>query len=63
MTWKLKGSDEDQAESMAFLVNAFGAAIFLIFAVLLAVFNRFTSVGADPVGDRAIDDRRLPRRA
>ena len=44
MTWKLKGSDEDQAESMAFLVNAFGAAIFLIFAVLLAVFNRFTSV-------------------
>src|SRR5690606_2303686 len=45
VNWKLKGSDEDQAESQAFLVNAFGAAIFLIFAVLLAVFNRFTSVG------------------
>ena len=28
----------------AFLGNAFGAAIFLIFIVLLAQFNKFTSV-------------------
>jgi multidrug efflux pump len=43
--WKLKGSDEEQAEAADFLVKAFGAALFLIFAVLLAVFNKFSSVG------------------
>ncbi|MCU0826926.1 MAG: efflux RND transporter permease subunit [Tabrizicola sp.] len=43
--WKLAGEDEQQAESMAFLANAFIAAIFLIFAVLLAQFNSFRSVG------------------
>ncbi|MBL9050202.1 MAG: efflux RND transporter permease subunit [Tabrizicola sp.] len=43
--WKLAGEDEEQAEAMAFLANAFVAAIFLIFAVLLAQFNNFTSVG------------------
>jgi multidrug efflux pump len=43
--WKLAGEDEEQAEAMAFLANAFGAAIFLIFVVLLAQFNSFTSVG------------------
>jgi multidrug efflux pump len=42
--WKLAGSNEDSAEAGAFLVNAFGAAIFLIFLVLLAQFNKFTSV-------------------
>ena len=42
--WKLGGSNEDSAEAGAFLVNAFGAAIFLIFIVLLAQFNKFTSV-------------------
>ena len=42
--WKLAGSNEDSAEAGAFLVNAFGAAIFLIFIVLLAQFNKFTSV-------------------
>ncbi len=42
--WKLGGEDEDSAEAGAFLVNAFGAAIFLIFAVLLAQFNKLTSV-------------------
>lgn len=43
--WKLAGEDEEQAEAMAFLANAFGAAIFLIFVVLLAQFNSFISVG------------------
>jgi len=42
--WKLGGSNEDSAEAQAFLGNAFGAAIFLIFVVLLAQFNKFTSV-------------------
>jgi len=42
--WKLVGSDEDRAEAQAFLMSAFGAAIFLIFAVLLAQFNRLSSV-------------------
>jgi multidrug efflux pump len=42
--WKLAGEDAEQAEAMAFLANAFGAAIFLIFVVLLAQFNNFTSV-------------------
>jgi len=44
VNWKLTGEDEDSAEAGAFLVNAFGAAIFLIFAVLLAQFNKLTSV-------------------
>ncbi len=43
--WKLAGEDAEQAEAMAFLAKAFGAAIFLIFVVLLAQFNSFTSVG------------------
>ncbi|MEO5759363.1 MAG: efflux RND transporter permease subunit [Mesorhizobium sp.] len=42
--WKLAGSNEDSAEASAFLGKAFGAAIFLIFLVLLAQFNKFTSV-------------------
>ncbi len=42
--WKLAGSNEDSEEASAFLSNAFGAAIFLIFLVLLAQFNKFTSV-------------------
>ena len=42
--WKLTGEDEESAEAGAFLVNAFGAAIFLIFAVLLAQFNKLSSV-------------------
>ncbi|MCV0394155.1 MAG: efflux RND transporter permease subunit [Rhizobiaceae bacterium] len=42
--WKLGGSNEDSEEASAFLTNAFGAAIFLIFVVLLAQFNKFTSV-------------------
>src|SRR4030095_16186155 len=42
--WKMAGSNEDSAEASAFLSKAFGAAIFLIFLVLLAQFNKFTSV-------------------
>ncbi|TCD15962.1 efflux RND transporter permease subunit [Oricola cellulosilytica] len=42
--WKLAGSNEESAEASAFLSQAFGVAIFLIFALLLAQFNRFTYV-------------------
>jgi multidrug efflux pump len=45
VTWKLKGEDEERAKASAFLMTAFGTAIFLIFAILLAQFNRLTSVG------------------
>ncbi len=44
VTWKLVGSDEEQANAESFLLSAFGAAIFLIFAVLLAQFNKLSSV-------------------
>jgi len=44
VTWKLKGEDEERDAASAFLANAFGAAIFLIFAVLLAQFNKLSSV-------------------
>lgn len=42
--WRLAGSSEESDEASAFLTNAFGAAIFLIFIVLLAQFNNFVSV-------------------
>jgi len=44
VTWKLAGEDEESAAAQEFLMSAFGAAIFLIFAVLLAQFNKLTSV-------------------
>ena len=44
ITWKLAGSSEESDEASAFLTKAFGAAIFLIFVVLLAQFNKFSSV-------------------
>ncbi|MGV6872714.1 efflux RND transporter permease subunit [Pseudochelatococcus sp. B33] len=44
ITYRLKGEDEEREKAGAFLLNAFGAAIFLIFAVLLAQFNKFSSV-------------------
>ncbi|MFL5050234.1 MAG: efflux RND transporter permease subunit [Xanthobacteraceae bacterium] len=44
VTFKLKGEDEERAKAGAFLMKAFGTAIFLIFAILLAQFNRLTSV-------------------
>ncbi|KGF68341.1 acriflavin resistance protein [Hoeflea sp. BAL378] len=42
--WKLAGEDEEQKAAGEFLSKAFGAAIFLIFIVLLAQFNNFLSV-------------------
>ncbi|MGQ7791072.1 efflux RND transporter permease subunit [Faunimonas sp. B44] len=44
VTYKLKGEDEEREAAGAFLMKAFGAALFLIFAILLAQFNRFSSV-------------------
>ncbi len=44
VNWRLKGEDEERDQASAFLVSAFGAAIFLIFAVLLAQFNKLSSV-------------------
>ena len=44
ITFKLKGEDEERAKAGAFLGKAFGTAMFLIFAILLAQFNKFTSV-------------------
>ena len=43
--WSMAGEDQEQAEAGAFLAKAFGAALFLIFGVLLAQFNKFISVG------------------
>jgi multidrug efflux pump len=45
VTFRLKGEDEERAKASAFLLKAFGTAIFLIFAILLAQFNRLISVG------------------
>src|SRR5262245_60703461 len=42
--FRLKGEDEERNKAGAFLMKAFGTAIFLIFAILLAQFNRLTSV-------------------
>jgi multidrug efflux pump len=44
VTWRLKGEDEERQKASAFLLQAFGVAIFLIFAILLAQFNKLTSV-------------------
>jgi multidrug efflux pump len=44
LTWKLKGEDEERAKASAFLLKAFATAMFLIFAILLAQFNKLTSV-------------------
>ena len=41
VTWEWTGDQEDQAESEAFLVSAFGAALGLMFIILLAQFNSF----------------------
>jgi multidrug efflux pump len=41
----LAGEDEEQKAAGEFLSKAFGAAMFLIFVVLLAQFNKFISVG------------------
>lgn len=44
VTWKLAGEDEESQAAQEFLGNAFGVAIFLIFVVLLAQFNKLSSV-------------------
>ena len=44
VTFKLKGEDEERAKASAFLLKAFATALFLIFAILLAQFNKLTSV-------------------
>jgi multidrug efflux pump len=44
VTYQLKGEDEERQKAAAFLSKAFGTAVFLIFATLLAQFNRFSSV-------------------
>ncbi|MDQ3557774.1 MAG: efflux RND transporter permease subunit, partial [Pseudomonadota bacterium] len=44
VTFKMAGENEESADAQAFLMQAFGAAIFLIFAILLAQFNKFSSV-------------------
>jgi multidrug efflux pump len=41
VTWEWTGDQEDQAESQAFLMSAFGAALGLMFIILLAQFNSF----------------------
>ena len=45
VTFRLKGEDEEREKAGAFLMKAFGTALFLIFAILLAQFNKFISVG------------------
>ncbi|EEW24185.1 efflux RND transporter permease subunit [Rhodobacter ferrooxidans] len=45
LRWTMAGEDVEQAEAGAFLSKAFAAALFLIFGVLLAQFNKFISVG------------------
>jgi multidrug efflux pump len=44
VTWRLKGEDEEREKASAFLGKAFGTAVFMIFAILLAQFNKLTSV-------------------
>ncbi|HEX2727886.1 MAG TPA: efflux RND transporter permease subunit [Beijerinckiaceae bacterium] len=44
VTFQLKGEDEEREKAQGFLSKAFGTAVFLIFATLLAQFNRFSSV-------------------
>ncbi|MSO89195.1 MAG: efflux RND transporter permease subunit [Rhodospirillaceae bacterium] len=38
---RFKGQDEEQQKAQAFLGKAFGAAVFLIFLILIAQFNNF----------------------
>ncbi len=44
VSFRMKGEDEEREKAGAFLMKAFGTAMFLIFAILLAQFNKFTSV-------------------
>ncbi|MCP8939592.1 efflux RND transporter permease subunit [Alsobacter sp. SYSU M60028] len=44
VVFRMKGEDEEREKAGAFLMKAFGTALFLIFAILLAQFNKFSSV-------------------
>ncbi len=44
VAFRMKGEDEEREKAGAFLMKAFGTALFLIFAILLAQFNKFSSV-------------------
>ena len=44
VAWRMVGGDEERRDAEAFLSSAFGAAIFLIFSILLIQFNRFIYV-------------------
>jgi multidrug efflux pump len=44
VSFVMKGEDEEREAAGAFLMKAFGAALFLIFAILLAQFNKLSSV-------------------
>ncbi|MBP9752760.1 MAG: efflux RND transporter permease subunit, partial [Proteobacteria bacterium] len=41
ISYQFKGEDEDRKETGVFLLKAFGAAIFLVFLILLTQFNSF----------------------
>lgn len=41
VAFSFAGEAEDQAESMTFLIGAFGAAIFMMFVILVIQFNNF----------------------
>ncbi len=43
--WKLKGEDEEREKASAFLLKAFGTALFLIFAILLTLHLYVTCTG------------------
>ena len=63
VTITFKGEDEESKKAEAFLTKAFATAIFLIFATLLAQFNRFSSVLHDHERRRLLDGRRIHRAA
>ena len=41
VTYSFAGESEEQAEAMTFLISAFGAAVFLMFFILVIQFNSF----------------------
>jgi len=41
VTWKLRGEQEDQEETAAFLSKAFGVAFFVLLVILITQFNSF----------------------
>ncbi len=43
MSYEFTGEQKEMAENMAFLITAFGVALFMIFIILVTQFNSFTS--------------------